>query len=510
MTGHSTRTRECSDKAALARAKEPKMSTLRPFDRIPVEILTYIFSWAIEDDESGWPGPNQIDIRYHGAYYLPTFFNDGSRALDEIVQVCSHWRSVALKSSDLWRKVDVYQHIERLVIFLDRSQNKTLDVSLHRISGARLALPHCLVAHSHRLRKLALHWPDKDKADEEECRNFTYQVAQMDLPVLEELLVDHGEILWAQALPLDSNLLPSLRIVRFDTHHISWDSAIFTQLRILHLQDVYIDDEQEVPLSDFLEILAECQLLEELILARAACISFPYLTQGSTSEECLAGPIVELPKLRILHLEWDNVSSAPCENYQLLQHLRLRSETTVRIAIDFSPWHHVKSHLELVPRDPTRLPILATGTCARVSLYPSPPRLIRFVVGPTVENNDFTLLLADKKDFNMHVWNDADEHLTDFCALFADTPLTHLSLDAEGFSMVGLISSFCLLQHLTTIQVDFNTVRALDNLLSALATISPFPASSGPPPTPSPPPVQKGRLREQTMHAVWSFRNYAH
>ncbi|KAH9886943.1 hypothetical protein C8Q73DRAFT_266238 [Cubamyces lactineus] len=478
MTGHSAHIRKPNE-TVRTKANEHATSTIRPFDRLPVEILAMILSWVAEEPYSS--DPNRTDIRHCDPHFLPTYVSYPWQ-LKTILQVCSHWHSVALKTPDIWCRIDVYESVEPLVICLDRSRNKMMDVSLHRLSGARQALP-LLVAHSHRLRKLSVHWPSEDIENEDECRALTDQVAQMDLPALQELLVDHGEILWPEGLPLDPNLLPSLQIVMFDTHYISWDSTIFTQLRVLHLRDLPVDHEEEISLSAFLEILAGCQLLEELVLARAVCIAFPYLT----SEGPFAGPIVELPKLRLLHLEWDHVWKTPCESYQLLQHLRLRPQTAVRIAVDFagrgygsggSGGSGARSLLELVPHDLTSLPILTTGTCVRVSLPgPSSLQFIRFMVESSLGGDDFILLLAKEPKFNWPEGFGIDQHLVDFCTLFADAPLTRLHLDADGLSTAGLESLFRLLQRLTIIEVDYHTPEAFKQYLNVLAS-SPSPALS--------------------------------
>ncbi|KAI0655711.1 hypothetical protein C8Q70DRAFT_411106 [Cubamyces menziesii] len=440
-----------------------------PFDRIPVEILSQILEYATEERSDSL---DETDIRRRGFYYLSTYVAPSS--LGAIMQVCSHWRAVALNTPNLWRRVDVYEHVEPLVTALDRSRSKMVDVSLHRASGAQSALP-LLAAHSRRLRKLSLHWLDDDKDKGELCEDLMDQVGQMDLPALEELLVDDGETYWpgevyALELLLDPALLPSLRIVKLDTSYISWSSMIFSQLRVLHLQEVAVPPEEEVSLSNFLDILAACQSLEELILVYAFPIAFSDFGQGSIPEGPFAGRVVELPKLQLLHLEWDSMWRTPCETYQLLQHLRLRSQTTVRIAVEYDQVvNPARSLFDVVPRDPTCLPILSTGTSVRV--FVDQRNFTRFAVESALGNRDFTLLLANKNDTDWPEWYGVDQQLTDFCTIFAGSPrLTRLSIETRGVSTVGLESSLRLLRHLSAIEVTLGTADALKQLLDALVS----------------------------------------
>ncbi|KAH9886938.1 hypothetical protein C8Q73DRAFT_668912 [Cubamyces lactineus] len=445
--------------------------TKSPFDRIPVEILAQIFGCATEEEPGMLTG---IDIRHRGVYYLHTYVAPSS--LGAITHVCSHWRAVALNTPDLWRRVDVYEHVEPLTMALNRSRNKTIDVSLHRVAGAQLALP-LLTIHSHRLRKLSLHWLDDDEDKGKLCEDLMDQVAQIGLPALEELLVDDGETYWpgevyALELPLDSGLLPSLRTVKLDTVYVSWNSTIFSQLRVLHLQEVAVPPEEEISLSTFLDVLAGCQSLEELILVSAFPLAFPDFEQGSAHEGPFLGRVVELSKLRSLHLEWDGTWKTPCETYQVLQHLRLRPQATVRIAIEYDrAVDPTRSLLDVVPRDPTCLPILTTATCVRE--FVAQRNFTQFVVESATGNGDFTLLLANKKDTDWPKWYGVDHQLADFCTIFADAPrLTQISIETEGLSTAGLESSFRLLRHLTTIEVKIGASDTFKRLLGALASSS--------------------------------------
>nr|KAI0334287.1 hypothetical protein GY45DRAFT_1431817 [Cubamyces sp. BRFM 1775] len=486
MTIHFTRTEDGVSKLKDTRVASTKLDKCvvpmrRPFDCIPVEILTQIFEYATEFKEMD--SPVGVDIRRYGYYYLQTCVT--SFSLGSIMRVCCHWRAVALNTPDLWRRVDVYGHVEPLAAALSRSRNKTIDVSLHRVSGAQLALP-LLAAHSHRLRKLSLHWLDDIKDNGELCQlcqDLMDQVVRMEFPALEELLVDDGETyslgeVYGLDLYLDPDWLPSLRIVRLDTVYVSWNSMIFSQLRVLHLQEVAVPGEEEISLSTFLDVLAECQSLEELTLVLAFPLAFPNFQRGSIPEGPFAGPVVELPKLRLLHLEWDSVWRTPCETYQILQHLRLQPQATVRIVVEYDrTTDPTKSLLDVVPRDPTCLPILTAGTSVQV--FVAERDFTQFAVGSTPESREFALLLANNSSRDWPQRYGVDQQLRDFCTLFADAPVTHLSIDTDGFGAAGLQPSFCLLRHLTTIQVNFEALDALKQLLDAIA--------SSPSPSPSPP-----------------------
>ncbi|KAI0351245.1 hypothetical protein OH77DRAFT_964185 [Trametes cingulata] len=443
---------------------------------LPVEILSIIFLWAaILDSDNDYAEP------WHYVDHARTQWFS-------LTQVCKHWREVALDTSELWTHIDVGRSIEWLELGLSRSRNRTIDVGLHSLRTAKRAI-RLLSAHVHRLHKLSIHWVPRDAATSETVKALINKICRMELPALVELCVHLGKQMLtdghnARLVALRPACFPSLQTVRFRWAYLPWDSALFSQLEVLHLEEVAVPWEEKLPLDIFLAAIERCVSLEELTLSFALPVQFPH-------EDNLPGSdrVVVLPRLRHVHIEWDSVWTNPPEIFQFLEHFQLPPKASLTIVVEYSVEacclnSDCEAALELIPDN---LPILNKAT----SLYLecTPP------TGPDtgeayylVETDDdvylgFTLKNDSARCKDGKTWTfDVDVQLAGFCALFEDSPhLTRLTIDTEEYTAEGLETAFSRLPEITIIEATYTSLDALRELLAALATPLEPDSPDGPP-----------------------------
>ncbi|CDO69940.1 hypothetical protein BN946_scf184836.g14 [Trametes cinnabarina] len=277
------------------------------------------------------------------------------------------------------------------------------------------------------------------------------KIQDVDLPVLEELRVNYYSVPdtivgspepRGRMVKLDAARLPALRVLCLISAYIPWDSPLFSQLRVLHLEAITLSEQEVISLDTFLELLAESAHLQCLDLSHAFFVSYPDV--GSNAPQSLdAAPGI----------------------YQLLLHLRVDPGTTVEIATehDEQTTRRVSKRgiRRLIPQHPAILPILDSATS--LHLPPAPPNSVHFSAASESDGyGTLTVSYVRTCDLHEHVRLSSapyeyitDQQLVDICDTFADSSLRHLTMESEIFGEAALIAAFCDLPDLSTLEVSF-------------------------------------------------------
>ncbi|KAI0776630.1 hypothetical protein BD413DRAFT_225451 [Trametes elegans] len=346
-----------------------------------------------------------------------------------------------------------------------------LAVGLHRLAFALIAQP-LLLPYCHRLRTLCLQWSCSDPAElnYKKGRKAVDEFLNQALPALAELRVsycvhrNHAKEISIR----DPARLPALRVLRLCGAYLSWQSPLFTSLRVLDLGMIAATMRRKLPLDTFLKVLERCQALEELRLVLALPVKFKQDEEDSTPG---SDRVVRLPALRSLCLEWDHPWALDTsEVYQLLEHLSLPRAAAVEIAMEYDTCRETPHHLlDVVPRDATCLPILHNATALRVAAETG-VRSTYTATAPGTENGRLELALF--LDIPRHWSYNIGAQLEDVSMVLKGATITHLALDSSDFEASGLAAAFRNMRHLATIEATFVHLHALTELLNALGSTS--------------------------------------
>ncbi|KAI0669024.1 hypothetical protein C8Q78DRAFT_1080885 [Trametes maxima] len=432
-------------------------------DRLPVEILREIFEWAS----------------------IPSMFNThwasvSSLAQPVLTQICRQWRTVALETANIWRYINVYdESMEWLKLLLVRSHNRTLDVGIHRASAAQKALP-LLAPHSHRLRMLSFEWPvdfyDNTNHNYKMCRAVLRKLYKMDLPKLEEFRFDFSEDpasarYLMQPYKITGLRAPSLDVLYLKQAYVAWNSPLFSQLRVLHLEEIVtLEDPAMHSFDAFLEVIRRCSpRLEELTLSTGFPLRFPHRVTHHPGPD----RVVELPRLRVMRLVWDHVWTLPSEVFQFLQHMRISTRAALSIVIGYERFDsNMEEHalFSVIPQDPECLPILRTATDMHARTIPGKRTLFSTyskALGSMTQEGSLNLELINESRQGFWQYT-VDEQLTDFCAVFTNASISRLSIDMKEFGAEGLVGAFRNLGSLEALEVQGALVYPRAPLLVAL------------------------------------------
>ncbi|KAL7278465.1 hypothetical protein ACG7TL_007464 [Trametes sanguinea] len=451
----------------------------RTIDRLPPEILGEIFKLVHTMEAAHGTRIGCCDQEH--VVRRP-------RSPDKLAEVCTRWRSAALETRELWCRIAVHRSEKWLELGLTRSGNKPLHVGLHHPTTS-LASWSLLEGHTQRLRSLTVAWYEC-KGTQKLFWRLIRMVANMQLPLLEELSVDYSTFAdyWpgggvderGWSFVLKGTRLPALRVLCLKDAWIPWDSSIFSQLRVLHIEGINLHTSKWLFLDEFLALLQGCPYLEYLDLSHAYFVRFPS-TEATDPDSDL---VVGFPALRYLRLGWDSVWLRPSAIFQMLAHFRLEPQTTVAIkslyeplCVSSRPRSFPRCTLRnLIPRNPTCLPILATATTLCLpSMEFDAPHDMRFMASKADDphRGSLTVDLLKWHKCSDNPWPTcrcADDQLMDICTIFAQAPLQRLELGSDAFSVSGLSAAIRSLPHIRILEVSLKDPYSLEEVIEALAT----------------------------------------
>jgi hypothetical protein len=263
-----------------ARAVKSSRNALAPISRLPLEIITAIFSFFSHSAWSKEAGP---------------------LAWMRVAHVCSRWRDIALKDPLFWSHINFTKLTPVGVAeILARAKMAplNLEADVTFLSEARLdAFERQLEAHISHTRHLSISGPHLQSA----LDRLIIPCA----PMLEFLSLTYKHPRWKSRPPpqviIPANLFnctrPSLTRLELKSCDISWASPLLKRLRTLEILRQSASREARPELGNWLDALNEIPQLETLIL------------QSATPLAPLAGPLaleptraVTLPSLTRFHI----------------------------------------------------------------------------------------------------------------------------------------------------------------------------------------------------------------
>ncbi|KAA1478088.1 hypothetical protein DENSPDRAFT_885619 [Dentipellis sp. KUC8613] len=279
-----------------------------PINRLPVEVLSYIFDIA-----------RDVDWRIFG--------DQQSGRVVRMSLVCRHWRHVALLFPKLWSTIQLRQEsvydFQFALLCLERSKSAPLKVVISTLfRGVQIA--DFLAPYAHRIREVALLVPFKYATTNVPA--YVVSTCSFHAPNLETLRICTP--MWGCA---NSPVLPT--VFNGDIPHVkrlhiecfaSWPGHRFSGLTHLALgaQAQYT---QRPSMEEFLDLIEMNPLLEQLLLDSAGPTLYPTTNR----------PPVSLPNLRLLCFNVSQKERALPE--RVLTHLILPDTTTTRIFYDMDP-----------------------------------------------------------------------------------------------------------------------------------------------------------------------------
>ncbi|OSC99641.1 hypothetical protein PYCCODRAFT_1479775 [Trametes coccinea BRFM310] len=250
----------------------------RPIDRLPPELLVYIFQWV--QWLCGWSANE-------------TYRGDCARSWIALTWVCRQWRNIALSSPILWSYIDCRElplDLECVTAFIERASGALLDVASDA-GGDLESLLQVVLAPGNNLRSLALR-VSSDGTSEKQLTSLLALLPDT-MPTLRKLKLEtFNEWLsdaWHDYKP-DRTQFPALLDISFYSFHFPWDSLIYESLRILDLSSIRYPPSA----ARFLQILEACPQLESLTYDQ-------YMSdRGLFTSMDASEQVVTLPRLRQL------------------------------------------------------------------------------------------------------------------------------------------------------------------------------------------------------------------
>ncbi|KAM5545590.1 hypothetical protein V8D89_000628 [Ganoderma adspersum] len=305
---------------------------------LPNELVALILvhlSEGSEIEESSWP------LRTSSNGWLP------------LSQTCRRIHDVAVSTQHLWQRIAVFSKIGGLDTALSRSGDLEIDVIFHQPHVIPSAFM-LLTSHAVQLRSLVIIEADHNTL----CAlQFLFSRPMPALTTCQVHLVHQPIRLprrsGAMWFTVDSTVLPNLRALQLGMLPLDWNSEAISSLRRLSLRDA--SPQFFMSCGQFLDILESFTALGHLEIRNTPLFAPP--------RQCTER-VVALPYLRTLILE----SSHHNEISALLFHLQLSEDIDVEINLDISPPRVLCRRLvtlsRVLPRNPTRLPLLASAASA--------------------------------------------------------------------------------------------------------------------------------------------------
>ncbi|KAI0640982.1 hypothetical protein C8Q79DRAFT_426993 [Trametes meyenii] len=459
------------------------MTAKSTINRLPVEMLNEVFVWTSRPDDTSDSDPPQ---------YLCI---SNSRSLPgqwiSITLVCKHWRDVALGATELWRSVDAFNIVEGVELMFARSGTKSVDIGLHSETVILEALP-LLATHAGRVRSLSLCWGHPEPLSDVDFAMSTRvlaEISRMEFPVLESLRYNAAGMdtpvmdgapgpdsyIWEGMSP---TRLPALQELYLGQSHFPWNSALYRQLRVLHLAEIALVSDASpgmLDLDGFMALIGGCQMLEELTLLYSLYLNFPPDIHLSDDE---LDPVrtVDLPNLRTVYIEGSKFWVQPSEVYQVLGHMRLSPLVDIAILLAYDEESvHSNPLLHIIPRSAANLPILHTATFLTIrtilgryaSYIAESSRTESGMLEVTLQNGE------NEREREEHWTYDFDEGLIDICTIFAEARVRILTIIGQELEAYSLTTALRLLESLNNIEVKCRDLPSWHTLLQVLSSPAP-------------------------------------
>ena len=306
---------------------------------LPNELVALILvhlSEGSEIDESSWP------------------LRSSSNGWLLLAQTCRRIYDVAVSTQHLWQRLAVFSQTGGLDTALSRSGDLEIDLIFHQPHVIPSAFT-LLASHAAQIRSLIIVETDRNTL----CAlRFLFSrpmpaltTCQFHLARRSIRLPHRSSAMW---FTVDSALLPNLRTLQLRMVPLDWSSNAIPSLRRLSLWNA--SPQFFTSCRRFLDILESFTALEHLEIRNTPLFAPP--------RQCTER-VVALPYLHTLILE----SSHYNEISALLSHLQLSESANVEIHmhLDINTellCRRLVTLSHLLPRNPTRLPILASADSA--------------------------------------------------------------------------------------------------------------------------------------------------
>ncbi|TCD67469.1 hypothetical protein EIP91_012330 [Steccherinum ochraceum] len=287
-----------------------RLNAFRPIEKLPAEILSYIFLCLIRR------------IRECREYWDPI----SPYGWLPVTYVCSRWRQVALSNSRLWAIISesngkAGENLDRLRTFLDRSKDAPLDISIRRIVGVedlnesiRMIIPEM-----GRAGALSMDIPHQTLSE-------IYPCLPMSIPHLLSLTL---HIIPAYDPPIDDKAVTlnaflsrcsssSLQYLSAHSMHVEWQLGMFPR----HLTHLHVHGDfssLKTPTVNVIKVISCLTRLESISFADV----FLHFPNDVESPPAVAS-LVHLPHLETLVLLEDALCCA-----HLLDHLVFPSSASI-------------------------------------------------------------------------------------------------------------------------------------------------------------------------------------
>ncbi|TFY56721.1 hypothetical protein EVG20_g8821, partial [Dentipellis fragilis] len=269
------------DMSLYARRRQHHLTLPHPINKLPPELLAYIFISVSEIDPPTTHGDDDqhsvSSASSASSAGTPEGFNLGWIV---VTQICGFWRTVAVCHPRLWVDISPALTWSWAQVFLQRSRA----VNLHIVRNVRIGAPEVLdiAAHIKHIAELDITacppllslWNE----DETDIDDLSFDFLKRPAPCLRKLALREGAgIIWCNYVVFHNLLAgdaPCLREVTLHVHMIPWDSRIFQNLTSLE-----IVLPEAMSYIEYVERLTDAELrilpptLTQLVTIFAACAS---------------------------------------------------------------------------------------------------------------------------------------------------------------------------------------------------------------------------------------------
>lgn len=284
---------EAHASASAYREGEPTLERYSHVGKLPVELLTRIFSLYTASASS-----SSLCYLYHLLYEEEKYLD--IHKINIVTAVCRRWREVAQASPRLWCRLKIQESSSPSYVrqLLSLSQTQPLYIILKRGHGWRRSFGvfEAIISNLSRIRSLELGW-----CTEEHLQRIAPTRASLLKKLALELALPSGRTI----AELEACDIPYLEHLTIQGYALRWDSKLLRPT----LTQLSLNQPKGLPghsLSNVLDVLATLPLLQYLELKNA----LPITPQGVPPAQT-----VHFPRLRDIWLEADSAVTA-----QFLRH----------------------------------------------------------------------------------------------------------------------------------------------------------------------------------------------
>ncbi|KAG8952990.1 hypothetical protein FRC03_011966 [Tulasnella sp. 419] len=226
--------------------------------------------------------------------------------------VCAQFHAIADGTPRLWSVIYGYRwrnaerDLERVAFLLKKSKNAPLDIGINigfqglRNTNYTLPMIHLLAPHSHRWRRFRCQYMNDNSDWDDAVRSSLDDLACLQAPRLLEFALEcrHSFGLYRPQTDLLCRSQTNLQSLDTGPLAISWDSALLSGLKILHI--TAWDGVREPTDEQYLRMLSSCPGLKELHL-RSRDMVFRSEESGAKFHSPVTLPELETLSMDYLH-----------------------------------------------------------------------------------------------------------------------------------------------------------------------------------------------------------------